>query len=154
MSAMSDLKPPEISADAHPQFTDDAACAAWLAELPLVNVAPSQIRLLEQLRELNRYSLPADARLKILELLREPVYFVQEQQLRKLVNKPFPLTQAERGILAHVADLWQELLIGYLHCLGSAGDGRQSPVIRGATRSKVRCTNDATLMVARSSDAM
>ena len=124
MSAMSELKPPEISADARPQFTDDAACAAWLAELPLVNVAPSQIRLLEQLRELNRYRLPADERLKILELLREPVYFVQEQQLRKLVNKPLPLTQVESGILAHVADLWHELLIGYLHCLGSAGGSR------------------------------
>lgn len=124
LTPMSEFKLPEISADAQPEFTDSVSCAAWLAELPLVNVAPSQIRLLDQLQALNRYALPEAERLKVLEALREAIYFVQEQQIKKLVNKPLPLTQVERGIFRHVADLWQELLIGYQRCLAGAAEGK------------------------------
>lgn len=120
---MSEFKLPEISADAQPEFTDSASCAAWLSELPLVNVAPSQIRLLDQLRELNRFDLPAAERLEVMEALREPSYFVQTEQMKKLANKPLPLTQVERGIFGHVVALWQELLIGYLRCLDAAAAG-------------------------------
>ena len=125
MTPMSEFKLPEISADAHPEFTDSASCAAWLAELPLVNVAPSQIRLLDQLQELNRFSMASAERLKVLEALREPIYFVQAEQIKKLANKPLPLTQVERGIFGHVVELWQELLIGYRSCLDSAAAGKR-----------------------------
>lgn len=124
MNQMPDFKLPEFSADAKPDFTDGASCAAWLTELPLVNVAPSQIRLLDQLEELNRFDMPPAERLKLLETLREPVYFVQAEQIKKLANKPLPLTQVERGIFAHVVELWQELLTGYLHCLGGKTGGQ------------------------------
>lgn len=122
---MSEFKLPETSADAKPEFTDAASCSAWLTGLPLVNVAPSQNRLLDQLRQLNRYSLPAAERLKVLEALRLPVYFVQTEQIKKLAYKPLPLTQVERGIFRQVAALWQELLIGYQHCLGSVTAGKR-----------------------------
>jgi hypothetical protein len=115
---------PEFSADASPDFTDSAACVEWLAELPLINVAPSQIRLLDQVHGLNRFDMPAAERLKVLETLREPIHFVQAEQIKKLANKPLPLTQVERGIFLHVAELWQELLTGYLRCLASAAEGK------------------------------
>ncbi len=124
LNEMTDFKLPEISADAKPDFTDSASCAAWLTELPLVNVAPSQIRLLDQLQELNRFDLPAAERLAVLETLREPIYFVQAEQIKKLANKPLPLTQVERGIFGHVVQLWRELLTGYQHCLKSAAEGK------------------------------
>ena len=120
---MSEFKPPEFSADAKPEFNDAAACSAWLAELPLVNVAPSQIRLLDQLRQLNRCRLDAAERLKVLETLREAIYFVQAEQIKKLANKPMPLTKVERGMFTQVVDLWQELLFGYQHCLHEAAAG-------------------------------
>jgi hypothetical protein len=127
MTTMSEFKLPEISADARPEFTDSASCAAWLAELPLVNVAPSQVRLLDQLQELNRFDLPAAERLKVLEALREPIYFVQAEQVKKLANKPLPLTQVERRIFGNVPALWQELLIGYQRCLDApAADRREN----------------------------
>jgi hypothetical protein len=121
---MTDFQLPEFSADARPEFTDSAACFRWLDELPLINVAPSQIRLLDQIHALNRVNLPAAERLKILEALREPVYFVQTEQIKKLANKPLPLTQVERGIFAHVEELWRELLTGYLRCFAGAAVGR------------------------------
>ncbi len=124
MADMNDFELPELSAEAHPEFADGASCAAWLAELPLVNVAPSQIRLLEQLRQLNRFDLAPAERLRLLEALREPVYFVQAEQIKKLANKPLPLTQVERGIFGLVVQLWQELLVGYQRCLAQAIEGR------------------------------
>ncbi|MGP1679624.1 MAG: hypothetical protein ACTS6J_21035 [Burkholderiales bacterium] len=122
---MPEFELPEISADAQPEFTDSASCAVWLAELPLANVAPSQIRLLDQLRSLNRFELPCAERLKVLEALREPIYFLQEHQIKKLANKPLPLTQVERGIFGQVVGLWQELLIGYQRCLAEADEGKR-----------------------------
>ncbi|MFH1602791.1 MAG: hypothetical protein ABIH03_02670 [Pseudomonadota bacterium] len=121
---MSDFDLPAISTDAHPDFTDATSCAAWLAELPLINVAPSQIRLLDQVQELNRFDMPPAERLKVLEALREATYFVQAEQIKKLANKPLPLTQVERGIFGHVVELWQELLTGYLRGLKDVGEGR------------------------------
>ena len=122
MSQLPDFKLPEIAA-ANPEFTDGDSCAAWLAELPLVNVAPSQVRLLDQLQKINRFNMPPAERLKVLEALREPVYFVQAEQIKKLCNKPLPLTQVERGIFGNVVDLWQELLTGYQRCLMSTAEG-------------------------------
>jgi cyclic-di-GMP-binding protein len=121
---MPDFDLPEISADAKPDFTDSGACAKWLTELPLVNVAPSQIRLLDQLHELNRFNMPPAERLAVLEMLREPIHFVQAEQIKKLANKPLPLTRVERGIFALVVELWQELLAGYQRCLKSRTEGR------------------------------
>jgi cyclic-di-GMP-binding protein len=123
MTIMTEIHLPEISADARPEFTDGGSCADWLAELPLVNVAPSQIRLLDQLQELNRFDMPPAERLAVLETLREPIYFVQAEQIKKLANKPLPLTQMERGIFGHVVSLWQALLAGYQRCLKSATEG-------------------------------
>ena len=117
---MFDFELPEISAGARPDFSDAASCAAWLGELPLVNVAPSQIRLVDQMRQFNRFELPPAERLKLLEMLREPIYFVQAEQIKKLASKPLPLTQAERGQFLRIAELWQELLTGYLRCLTRA----------------------------------
>jgi hypothetical protein len=124
MTQMPDFKLPEISADAKPDFTDSASCSAWLTMLPLVNVAPSQMRLRDQLHEMNRFNMPPAERLKVLEALREPVYFVQAEQIRKLAKKPLPMTQVERAIFGQVVDLWQELLTGYQRCLMSAAEGR------------------------------
>ena len=124
MTAMHDFRLPELSTEAKPDFTDSASCAAWLAELPLVNVAPSQVRLLDQLQELNRFDMPPAERLAVLEALREAVHFVQTEQIKKLSSKPLPLTQVERGIFANVAAMWQELLAGYQRCLGSAVEGK------------------------------
>jgi len=46
------------------------------------------VRLLGQLEELNAYKLAPAERLKILELLREPVTFVQKEQAKKISSRP------------------------------------------------------------------
>lgn len=121
---MPDFQLPEFSTEAKPEFTDGASCTAWLDELTVVNVALSQKQVLDELCALNRFDVAAAQRLEVLETLRELIYFTQGEQVKKLANKPLPLTPVERGMFAIVAQLWQELLIGYQRCIESAVKGR------------------------------
>ncbi len=114
-----------------PQETDDPdlvvrdarSCKDWLAKLPLLNVEISHTELTQALQRLNRQRMPAKERLKVLELLREPVSLVQEQMARRYLARPVPLAadlqhQERRGEL-----LWRELVIGYRRVLASAMEG-------------------------------
>ena len=127
--------PPPTSLQA-PDFMEPAACQAWLAGLPLTNIAQAQTQLLRQLNLLNRTSLPADARLKILELLRGPIDFIQEQCVKHYSGRPLPLSEPGQAAFDTSQTLWQELETGYLHCLqasleGTAGIG-ESPHLHAA----------------------
>jgi hypothetical protein len=123
---------PAISPDAHPEFTDATSCAEWLQSLPLINVGPSQGSLLGQLEELNACALPAGERLKILELLREPVMFVQGEQAKKFIAKAIPLTRQEREILGNVLALWDAFSTGWQHCLQALDSGDRELAHQGA----------------------
>lgn len=112
---------PIISTDANPEFRNATACAEWLQALPLINVGPSHGRLLGELEELNCCELAVSERLKILELLREPVLFVQAEQAKKFSNRAVPLARPEREILMNVVALWTAFGYGYQHCLQSLG---------------------------------
>ena len=120
---MSSFEPPSIKPDAAPDFTDSSGCAKWLKSLPLINVGPSHVRLLGQLDELNAYTIAPAERLKILELLREPVSFVQKEHSKKFASRPAPLAKPEREILANVHALWDALSYGYQHCLKAVVGG-------------------------------
>ncbi|HKB61472.1 MAG TPA: hypothetical protein VKD03_01250 [Burkholderiales bacterium] len=120
---MPSFDPPSIKPDAAPDFTDSSGCAKWLKALPLINVGPSHVRLLGQLDELNAYAVAPAERLKILELLREPVSFVQKEHSKKFASRPAPLAKPEREILGNVHTLWDALSYGYQHCLKAVAGG-------------------------------
>jgi hypothetical protein len=120
---MTNFDLPTISPGAAPEFTDASGCAKWLQALPLINVGPSHDRLLGQLEELNGYNVAAAERLKILELLREPVTFVQKEHAKKFSNRPVPLSKQERDIFRNVNSLWDALSFGYQHCLQAVVGG-------------------------------
>jgi hypothetical protein len=114
---------PEIDPDAAPDFTDAAGCAKWLQTLPLINVAAAHRRVLAQIEQLNGFGISPGERLKILELLREPVDFVQRELSKKFSNRPAPLAKPERDIFHDVVALWEALSGGYQHCLHAAAGG-------------------------------
>jgi len=120
---MSSLDPPSIKPNAAPDFTDSSGCAKWLQSLPLINVGPSHVRLLAQLDELNACGIAPAERLRILELLREPVSFVQKEHSKKFSSRPAPLAKPEREILERVHALWDALSYGYQHCLKAVAGG-------------------------------
>src|SRR6266853_1095496 len=120
---MPSFDPPSIKPDAAPDFTDSSGCAKWLQALPLINIASSHVRLLAQLDELNAYNIAPGERLKILELLRGPVSFVQKEHSKKFSSRPAPLAKPEREILESVHALWDALSYGYQHCLKALAGG-------------------------------
>lgn len=119
---MADLDLPTISPDAAPEFTDASGCARWLQTVPLINVGPAHVRLLGQLEELNVYKIAPAERLKILELLRGPVSFVQKEQAKKFSSRPAPLAPPEREVLKNVHALWDALSAGYQHCVQAVAE--------------------------------
>ena len=114
---MKDLDLPEFSAGAAPEFIDAASASAWLENVPLANVAAAQQNLLEQLKEFNRYATRAISRLAALEALREAVQFVEIEQARRFTNRALPMAEAESTVFDDTLALWEQMHLGYLHCL-------------------------------------
>ena len=114
---------PATSPDNKPGFTDAQSCSAWLQTLPLINVAPTQGALLAHLEELNTFALAPSVRLKVLELLREPIFFVQTELAKKFSARAIPLAKHEREIFLNVTALWDALGQGYQHCLEAVAAG-------------------------------
>ncbi len=114
---MKDLDLPAFAPDAAPEFIDAATAKAWLENVPLANVAAAQHQLLAQLQEFNRYATRAVSRLATLETLREAVQFVEIEQARRFTNRALPMAEAESTVFDDTLALWEEMHLGYLHCL-------------------------------------
>lgn len=108
---------PPTDAAKQPAFADVQTCRNWLAGLPLTNPPHAQALLRQEIGLLERSDLPADERLQILELLREPINFVQNECSRRFVAKPLPLADPEQQAYSANQALWQELEKNYRHCL-------------------------------------
>lgn len=106
-----------------PHCIDPAACREWIARLPMMNPPLAQKALLDELRLLDAYSLPATRRLELLEALQTPVRFVQQENAPLFAGKPMPLAPIEQAALETTHALWQALLMGYLRCLQSLTGG-------------------------------
>jgi hypothetical protein len=119
-----DLELPELSKDQPPAFTSAAACQKWLTEIPFTNARQAQAQLLRQINLLNRFTLPAEERLNILELLRAPTYFVHGECSKRFISRPLPLAPPEQAALETCQVLWQALETGYLHCLRTFIDNK------------------------------
>ncbi len=118
------LEPTDGSAD--PLFRDAESCAQWLNQLQLTNLQLAHSLLLTQINELNCFPLDGLERLKILELLRDTVHYVQNDYARKLISRPLPLAEGELIVFLAIVKLWQALALGYQRCLQDriAGDKR------------------------------
>jgi cyclic-di-GMP-binding protein len=120
---MLDLTVPPLLAESSLPFRDSAQAKAWLAQLPLTNTVQAHEALLEVVDRLNLTVLRPYERLKILELLREPVAFLQEARSKTFAGHPLPLTLPEKRARQHVSSLWAAMRKGYRYCLAGAADG-------------------------------
>lgn len=121
LPAPSDANPPAI--------TTARACRDWLSVQPLANPAHAQAVLLRQVNLLNRYQLAPAERLKILELVRDPVVYAQTESARKFAGRPLPFSPSEQDALDANRQLWRALQVGYWHCLDAClnRDGSMAP---------------------------
>lgn len=106
-----------------PQFSDAGSCRQWLNALPLTNVPLAHATLAAQLELLNRAPIPPLERLKISELLREPVAFVQQELSRKYLARPLPLEAAQLDAWSSAAALWAAMGAAYQLCLDACREG-------------------------------
>jgi hypothetical protein len=120
---MLDLTVPPLLAESSLPFRDAAQAKAWLAQLPLTNTVQAHEALLEVVDRLNLTVLRAYERLKILELLREPVAFLQEARSKTFAGHALPLAVQEKRARQHVTSLWAAMRKGYRYCLAGAVDG-------------------------------
>lgn len=104
-------------------FLDAAGCARWLKTVPLINAAAAHRQLTTRLTALNAVEIGAETRLGILEMLRQPVVYVQTEMARGFSGKPMPLAPEARDAFRAAIALWDQLLRGYELCLqGLAGN--------------------------------
>ena len=118
-----DFNLPEISAEAAPEFSDPLSCKSWLEHVPLANVVEAQRQLLEQVSEFNRFPCMAGMRVQVLETLREAVAFVQIEQAKRFTNRALPMAEAEAATFDTTTALWEQMRLGYLHCLAASRAG-------------------------------
>src|SRR6478752_3368702 len=114
------MKLPEFSDDASPEFADAAQCKEWLQSVPLANVSTAQRELLGELDEFNRFPAKPAERLAVMETVREAVQFVQ---VKRFANRALPMTEAEATAFDDTIELWEQMQVGYSHCLESAVAG-------------------------------
>jgi len=105
------------------EFKDSASCKRWVEQLTLTNIQLTQQVLTRQLVSLNAANLPALERLKILEVLKEPAHFVQNESAKRYAGKPLPLEPGETTAWNNVITLWHELSNNYQHCLKAYREG-------------------------------
>jgi hypothetical protein len=117
---MLDLTLPSLLAESSLPFRDGPQAKEWLAQLPLTNTTQAHEALLEVVDRLNLASQPAYERLKILEVLREPVAFLQEARGKSFAGHALPLTVQEKRAREHVTGLWAAMRKGYRYCLAGA----------------------------------
>ena len=115
--------PLELSAEP-PAFLSADAARDWLARLPLANAPQAQSILAHQLQMLLGAALSLDQRLRIMEVLREPVLFVQQECLRRHAARPLPLHAGEQAAYESSLVLWGNLENNYLLCLQNSLAGQ------------------------------
>ncbi len=110
---------PALNGEHAPAFLTPSECKKWLGSIAITNATQSQGQLEHQLDLLNRYEVSLSDRLKIVDLLRSPCYFVHGECLKRFaLRRPsFPLGSMEQMTFDASQSLWEGLMTSYLHCL-------------------------------------
>ena len=121
------------------------AFRAWVAELPLANVAETGRRMHAALLEMNRTRLPADERLELLRLLERPVEDVTAAVRRHFVGRPLPLPGRGRKAARVALELARQMALGFELAAREAVRGRGSRLAASAVHGALEQLGRALL---------
>ena len=124
---------PAPDASAAPAFSNPKECADWLEALPLTNAATAQTQLRAQLDLLARATLKPAVLFEMLELVREPLYFVQTESAKKFVHRALPLADLELAARNGSLAAWASFRTALLVCLQTLLDGARDLKSHAAT---------------------
>lgn len=85
----------------------------WVQTLPVGNIGETARLVYDALYEVNRLDISWKERHRFLELLREPVHYVQNSLVRRFTGMPFPLPEKARRISLLARTLYDEMALGY-----------------------------------------
>jgi len=123
------------------------AFRAWVADLPLANVAETGRRIHAALLEMNRTRLPADERLELLRLLERPVEDVTAAVCRHFVGRPLPLPERGRKAARVAIELARQMALGFELAAREAARGRGSQLAASAAHGALEQLGRALLAV-------
>ncbi len=104
---------------------DARACAALITSLPLTNAREAHQTLVMLLTGLAHRPPPAAAYLDVLETLRSPLAFLQDEVAQRYAAKPLPPTPAESEAFHQVLALWQAMARAYAQVAQLGADDPQ-----------------------------
>lgn len=87
-----------------------------IARLPLANTQQAEIEVNRVLDSLLQAPPEASVYLDLLEQLRLPLCFIEEELARRYVNKPLPLSDIEEVSFQQVVSTWLKVASAYAHC--------------------------------------
>ena len=120
---MLDLTQPTLLNQTSLPFNDARTCKDWLNSLPLTDVAQAHRLITDAVDSLNLTEMSGFERLKMMELMRDKVAFLQEKGRGSFAGKPVPLAPAAWEAWQRTADLWQGMEQGYRYALLAAANG-------------------------------
>lgn len=100
--------PPANAFDIRPKKVEQ-----WLADLPMANIGETARQIFGVLTETNRYTLPPQDRLRVLEILREPVQYLTDSLKKHFVGASLPLPAKNRKIATLAREIYAEMATGY-----------------------------------------
>ncbi len=120
MNAETPLDLPTYDLSQPLEFADARGFKDWLKLVPMINVRQAHHDVLDTLSRLNRSPVLPIERLKMMELLRDAVSLLQEENAKRYFGKPFPLAETEDAIWRANVRLWLAMSTGYRHCWQAA----------------------------------
>jgi len=123
---MLDLSPPNLLNQTSLPFRDASGCKAWLSTLPLTDVPRAHTAVEEVVDSLNLTELSGFERLKIMELIRDKVAFLQDSVVAGFAGKPLPLSNKNLDVWEGADTLWQRMQQGYRYCLSKVANGDEA----------------------------
>lgn len=88
----------------------------FIARLPLANPLQAEILLNRLLDGLIAYPPEPSTYLNLLEQMRIPLCFVEEELAHRYHNKPLPLGDVEEWAFGQVIDIWRKVARAYAQC--------------------------------------
>ena len=121
----------------------------WVRDLPMGNIGETARLVYETLHEVNRLSIAWKERYRFLELLREPIHYVQTALSKRLSTTTFPLPEKSQRIANLALSLANEMALGYKtaieEMLGSSFLSRDNRALTVMIHRAIRYLSQAML---------
>ncbi len=90
-----------------------ASVKAWIEALPMANIGATTRLIYAALNDLNHQDIPAQQRLKSLQLLHKPIQYISDHMKKHFVGQALPLSAKNLKIAQLSRDLSQAMATGY-----------------------------------------